>query len=364
MKLHEFVFTKKVPAKYYRHISFWLGWYIFLTLHFLLFLKNTEVPPSKFVTIFTIRTYVFLGQMIYTYTVVYFLLPKYAERKNTGLFFTITIGFALAIHSLTALIAFYYLDIFSQPADIFFLDVLNQARNFIRTGPIIICSLFLCCKMLKKYYIKLEERTALVKENADAELQLLKAQVHPHFLFNTLNNIYSSILNKSPQSATLVTKLSGTLHYMINECEAALVPLEKELKMITDYTGLEKIRYGDRLKMDITITGGPGNKMIAPLLLIPFLENSFKHGTSKMLIEPWIKLFIQADENILHFSLTNSKPVDTVQNGTGGIGLNNVRKRLELLYPNNHLLIVEFTKHTFTVNMQVPLENIKKEVVA
>jgi LytS/YehU family sensor histidine kinase len=98
--------------------------------------------------------------------------------------------------------------------------------------------------------------------------------------------------------------------------------------------------------------------------MMPFLENSFKHGTSKMLRDPWIKLFIQADENLLHFTLANSKPADENVNGKSGIGLSNVKKRLQLLYPQNHLLLVESTENTFTVNMQIPLRKFKEEVVA
>ncbi len=95
--------------------------------------------------------------------------------------------------------------------------------------------------------------------------------------------------------------------------------------------------------------------------MIPFVENSFKHGTSKMLKDPWIKLFIQADEDILHFTLTNSKPANEIVNVKGGIGLNNVKKRLELLYPSHHLLAIESSVNTFTVNMQIPLMEVYAE---
>jgi LytS/YehU family sensor histidine kinase len=103
--------------------------------------------------------------------------------------------------------------------------------------------------------------------------------------------------------------------------------------------------------------------MITPMLLIPFIENSFKHGTSKMRKEAWIKLFIRTDENVLRFSLTNSKPPEEKINCKKGIGLNNVKKRLELLYPQNHLLAIESTANTFTINMQVPLKKIENEVL-
>lgn len=206
----------------------------------------------------------------------------------------------------------------------------------------------------------MEERELLAQENANAELQILKAQIHPHFLFNTLNNIYSFTLNKSPKAGEMVLQLSDMIKYMINDCEEEFVSLNKELKMMSDYIELEKVRYGSRLDIQLEITGDYNTKIIAPLLMIPFVENSFKHGTSKMLRDPWIKLFIQADENLLHFSLANSKPADEIVNGKGGIGLNNVKKRLELLYPSNHLLTIESTVNTFTVNMQIPLQQMSE----
>ena len=209
----------------------------------------------------------------------------------------------------------------------------------------------------------MEEKQKLIKETAIAEMQLLKAQVHPHFLFNTLNNIYSFALNKLPEAGDLVLKLKDTTKYMVYECDTALVPLQEEIKMLEDYLELERVRYGKRLKIEINIDGECENKMVTPLLMIPFVENSFKHGASKMLKDPWIELSIQADENILHFTLANNKPADKGITAKKGIGLSNVKKRLELLYTQNHLLLIESTENTFTVNMQIPLYKMQEKVV-
>jgi LytS/YehU family sensor histidine kinase len=193
--------------------------------------------------------------------------------------------------------------------------------NFFNDGALMRCGLFLGCQTLKNYYLRSEEKAGILRENATAELQLLKAQVHPHFLFNTLNNIYSFSLSRSPFAASLVLKLSDTLRYMITECEAPLVPLEKELKMLNDYIGLESVRYGTRLNVEIKFEGDTDDKMIAPLLLIPLVENSFKHGTSQMLEQPWIRMIINTRENDLEFHLSNSKPEKiNTQDRNNGIG--------------------------------------------
>ena len=163
-------------------------------------------------------------------------------------------------------------------------------------------------KLVKRWWLKQKETEQLAKEKTKAELQLLKAQVHPHFLFNTLNNIYFFTLTNSTQAPVMIKKLSGMLHYILNECNLPLVPLEKEIKMIRDYMALEKIRYAEQMQMTIDIKEDHDSKMIAPLLLIPFVENSFKHGASKMITQPWVKLTISIEEDRLHFIIMNSKP--------------------------------------------------------
>ena len=205
----------------------------------------------------------------------------------------------------------------------------------------------------------------MIAETSHAEMQLLKAQVHPHFLFNTLNNIYSFALQKSPQAGGLVLKLSDTLKYMINDCDVPFVSLEKELKLIDDYIGLEKVRYGDRLDMKVDIKGDYKNKLIVPLLLIPFVENCFKHGSSKMLKQPWIKLKIVVNENDFLLDLRNNKPGEAFStNGKNGIGLKNVQKRLQLLYPQQHQLTIQQTEDEFLVQLKIPLQTDLKETQA
>ena len=216
--------------------------------------------------------------------------------------------------------------------------------------------LFLVIRSLKVYNETLEEKEALIRENAEAESQMLKAQVHPHFLFNTLNNIYSFALTGSPYAAGLVDNLSGTMHYMTAECEAPLVPLDKELRLISNYIELEKVRYGDRLDTDIRVDGDSSGKMVDPLLMIPLVENCFKHGASLLLEGSWIKLHIFIGSAVLRVEVCNNKPLHVPQGNRQGIGLNNVRKRLQLLHPGNHLLEIRSAPEEFTVFLQVPLK--------
>jgi LytS/YehU family sensor histidine kinase len=211
-------------------------------------------------------------------------------------------------------------------------------------------------KLMKRWWVKQEETAQLAIEKTRAELQLLKAQVHPHFLFNTLNNIYYFTLSGSPKAPEMINKLSGLLHYILNECSEPLVPVQKELAMIRDYMALEKIRYGEEMDMSIEMQDEGSEKLIAPLLLIPFVENSFKHGTSNMIVHPWVKLRITIEKGTLHLFISNSQPLKTErQLKKGNIGLKNVKQRLQLHYPGRHELNIVLEAESFTVNLKIGL---------
>jgi LytS/YehU family sensor histidine kinase len=223
----------------------------------------------------------------------------------------------------------------------------------------IIAGIAIMIKLVKRWWQKYQETEQLAKEKIKTELQLLKAQVHPHFLFNTLNNIYFFTLSASPKAPEMIKKLSSLLNYILNECNRSLVPLEKEIKMIQDYMELEKIRYGEHMNMSVELPSDCKNKMIAPLLLIPFVENSFKHGTSKVLTQPFVKLHIKIEENNLRFFILNSRPpVNETATTKGNIGLKNVRKRLELLYPGNHELTIITEADVFIVDLKIKLQTV------
>jgi LytS/YehU family sensor histidine kinase len=187
---------------------------------------------------------------------------------------------------------------------------------------------------------------------------LLKAQVHPHFLFNTLNNIYSYTQNVSPVGSKLVIGLSDLLRYILHEGSRQKVPLSSELKMIEDYMLLEQIRYGNRLEINKDIPADTKNLAIAPLILLPFVENCFKHGASNMLDKAWIRLAVDLDGNKMKVTLINAKlPEDQLDNKEpSGIGITNVRKRLELLYKDKYELVITEEEDVFIVNLWIELE--------
>ena len=368
-RLHNIIFSDDRSSRWKRHFLFWLAVFFYHLVRI-----GIMMPEINRTNIFSwLEMTIYWGvitNMLFSYSIVYFLVPKFFKKKNyilftIGLLFLyVLIQFLGFIHTLV-LLGNPVSEAIGYPGERL-IAILRPGFIRLFGNPPLICGLFLALKILKNWHLEHLKSETLAKENANAELQLLKAQIHPHFLFNTLNNIYSFSLNQSPQAGILVKKLSGMLSYMINECNEKLVPLEKEISLIQDYMALEKVRYGKRLMMDVEIHGDFENKFIAPLLMIPFIENSFKHGTSQMLRHPWIKLEIITINNQLFFKLSNSKPSLTGSNKMNkGIGMLNVKKRLQLLYPGKHELDIQSTDENFIVNMQILLEQnvlAKKEI--
>jgi len=251
------------------------------------------------------------------------------------------------------LMGFNYIGPLRNPTTNVFLGLMAGLRGAITIGGIAAA-----IKLMKYWYIKEQRNLQLQKENIESQLQLLKAQVHPHFLFNTLNSIYSYTQNTAPLASKLVMGLSDMLRYMLYECNQPLAPLSKEIKLLLDYCSLEKVRYDQHLDLQITVPASNRELYIAPLLLLPFVENCFKHGASNLVEQAWISLTISIDGRRKKMKLINSKPVDEKQAASNkrGIGIANVRARLDLLYAGKYELIITNELEVFIVNLTLELE--------
>ena len=358
MKIYNLIFSDKRSLRIKRHVIFWSAFYVYQVIRMSFLFPPQHVWNSAVVIMVSSLVWGLFHNMFVSYSVAYYLVPKFFVKRKY-------IKFATGILAILIIIFFYNM-LFVSVNRVFThaIGTTKQQPYIFLRGTLIrlvgnaplVCGLFISLKALKNWHLKQLENETLVKERANAELQLLKAQIHPHFLFNTLNNIYSFTLTKSPLAAELVQKLSDMLNYMITDCNEVFVPLEKEIHLIKDYIGLEKVRYGDRLDIQMHVNGRCENKMIAPLLMIPFVENCFKHGASMMRGQQWMHLIININESDLDFNLSNSKPLSPKPDKANtGIGLANVKKRLQLLYPGKHHLDINSSANTFSVYMKVNL---------
>ncbi|MBK9269971.1 MAG: sensor histidine kinase [Saprospiraceae bacterium] len=205
-------------------------------------------------------------------------------------------------------------------------------------------------------WIKIQkEKKELITKNVQTELQFLKNQINPHFLFNTLNNLYALTLKKSDYAPEVVLKLSDMMRYMLYECNEKWVSLSKEIQYIKNYVELERIRLSKQADITVETEGEPEGIYVAPLLFIPFIENSFKHGLKTSLDGAYIKAKFIIRSETVEFIVRNSKsqmmPGFAKKHKVGGIGLTNVRKRLELLYPDLHQLKTEESPDAYEIHL-------------
>lgn len=193
------------------------------------------------------------------------------------------------------------------------------------------------------------------EEKLHAELAYLKAQINPHFLFNTLNNIYSLALEKSDRTPGAIVRLSSMMRYVLLEAGKGKVPLEQEINYLTDYIGLQQTRFESFLRIDFSVTGRPEGKNIVPLLLIPFVENAFKHGVNPEEPAP-IRIGIDIDEQTLHLQVSNHKvTVQQPASDPGGLGIRNTQQRLAIFYPGQHDLLIKDGSATFDISLTLNL---------
>ncbi|MEM6770364.1 MAG: histidine kinase, partial [Bacteroidota bacterium] len=203
----------------------------------------------------------------------------------------------------------------------------------------------------------IEDYFELENRQLDSELRFLKAQVNPHFLFNTLNNLYYLAVNQSEQTPEVVAKLSGMMRYMIHESNTETVPLSKEVAYMEHYLDLEKLRLNEAVPITFEVDGDLSNSRIRPLILITFLENAFKHGISNNRDDSWITARLSVTEGKLHYRVANSMvahDAKTVREASG-IGLVSVRRRLALSYPGKHTLDIHEDADRYRVDLKIEL---------
>ena len=203
---------------------------------------------------------------------------------------------------------------------------------------------------------KEKEATEFRSEKLEAELKFLKSQINPHFLFNALNNIYSLTVIKSDRAPENLLKLSGMLRYMLYDCKADRVPLQKEIEYLRHFIGLHLLKDSRGLNVEADFDESRPQLSVAPMLFIPFVENAFKHSKVEDLAQGWIKISLHtADDHVL-FRVQNSVPETAyTKDMASGIGLSNVQRQLELLYPGRHTLRIEPGRDVFSVTLQIDL---------
>lgn len=295
--------------------------------------------------------------------VIRWLVPWFLERGRTALFAVLSLLTLLIAAETNVLVSYFYLEpTYAESYGRGYL-ALEQKTLIERLGfsPIIKFILFSKLPLLSypaavliagDFYRKQQKLLQLREQKQAAELSALKNQLNPHFIFNTLNNIYALAIKRSDQTAEAVAKLSGILDYVLYRCSAKYVSLTDEVAMIKDYVALEEFRFGERL--DVSFKNEISESVqIAPLLLLTLLENAFKHGVGQQLEHARVQLSLRTDDQFVIFSVRNTRPRCPAAStkDTKSIGLTNLRRQLDLLYPGAHSLEVEVDEAHHTVTL-------------
>lgn len=337
----------------YRHRLLWhlLFWIATFVVYWLTFAGYQDRYYEEFI----MNLYLLPARMIGTYSLIYFILPLATEKKKF-IVFAVLIIIHYIFYGFLIHLTFFTINPFPEYYKFASQSMFDLQKILtIAISNYGIPAMAAAIIIFKKWHVDALKNQQLTEEKMAAELNFLKAQIHPHFLFNTLNNLYGLTLIKSEKTSDVVLKLSDLLDYMIYKSNDEFVLLSKELTILDGYIELEKMRYNDRLDFKYDIIGEVGTHKIAPLILLPFIENCFKHGASNDRSNPIIHIAIKVSEKLLHFEAINSISEENsiIEAQEEGIGLHNVRRRLELIYPEQHELEILHGDKQFKAKLKV-----------
>ena len=374
MKSIKELFSKIDYNRIAYHVLFW----VIITMFYDIISSTVYSRELSQTLIIDILFYV-PTELIGVYFTIYFLMPKFLYKKK---YWQFSIWFFIFFATLVMLIGLplerYGIKLFYEQEYLAkgweFPDYWQYVRkHFLWTFTTILMIIGLASSIkFLKFLIKTQKhKKALIKEKLETELKLkeaelnyLKSQINPHFLFNALNNLYSLTLEKSDLAPKIVLKISSLLDYILYECNEPFTDLYKEAENLRNYVDLQKIRYGESVNIELNISDSLDDERIAPLLLLPFVENAFKHGPDKNVGEGIVSVEMNTNnDNMFYFKTENTK--NNVQNnGNSGIGLQNVKKRLELQYPGKYELNIEDSENKYIVELSIDLgkENIAQTV--
>ncbi|MBI5857432.1 MAG: sensor histidine kinase [Sphingobacteriales bacterium] len=330
-----------------QHVAFWA-----LVFALWYYLRYQDYETSFIAVQITLLKVLDLAGMIYLTN--YFLIPRFLYPKRYALFLLFFILMILGSSVIKVVLTGLILNqtgIFNVSADLKTKLYENAISDFF------LVSAGAAFKLIFDY-LKMQQNLAQVgKEKAETELNFLKSQINPHFLFNSLNSVYFLINKDNIEARDALHKFSEMLRYQLYEANGDKIPVERELNYLKDYIELQQLRKDEKnYSVQFNCSGNVKGLIIEPLLLIPFVENAFKHLSHHGRAMNFIKLDIGYTDHSLNFRIENSKEEDVPANGkSGGIGLVNVKRRLELLYPGKHRLDINESGDTYSVNLKIQL---------
>lgn len=330
------------------HVLFWITLYILDVVIFGLGYKNVD----GFITIVLAEV---PPQVLLAYAIMYWIIPKYLAEK-------------LFLKSISALVLVFLLSGFVGHILFLAFSLYEKGVGIADVPKILVRgfyaflhgSIAVAIKLVKLWYDNQRRVSEMEKAKLESELKMLRDQINPHFMFNTLNNLYGLIEKNTLHAQESVLRLSGILHYMLYQSRHDQIRLQEEIKCISDYIELEKLRYPGNLSISINIHDSVNSLSIVPLSIFPFVENSFKHGASEMIHDAWINIDFSSFKTHFVFKVENGKGPRINGTNVEGIGLNNAKRRLQLIYGDDHTLQIIDSPESFLVILKIALIRLSK----
>lgn len=334
------------------HLSFWC---VYLSFH----LYQTSMYQRR-VDDFNWNKAIMMISLQFSFTCLiaylgyFFFLPRFLKNKNKILYIA---GFLVVFAALITVRVHwqrYLIDGYTHQERYFY----SSSMIVQMVAVTLFITIFIGLLRFVRDWFQFEATKKEVEtEKLTSELNFLKAQINPHFLFNTLNNLYYLAYTRSENTTEVIAKLSQVMRYMIHDSNHPRVLLTKEIEYMENYISLERLRLNNQIPISLDISGNTEQVQIAPLILITFLENAFKHGVTNLNAQAWVKIRIDAKPDHLLYSVENSKIEQAMvdNGGKSGIGLANVRRRLDLLYPSQYDLKVEETEGSYYIKLKLPV---------
>lgn len=331
------------------HLSFWCVYLSFFVYQVSSYQRGPELDWARVLTI--VSTQVTFAALI-SYFNYFYLLPKLLEKKKV---FNYLLKF-VALFTVGIMVRIYI--------DRYLLDDFNHHNHYLYSTRFVVqvvtSNLFIVIfvgmlRFAQDWFELDAKRKEIEREKLIAELNFLKAQINPHFLFNTLNNLYYLAYSKSDNTTEVIDKLSKMMRYMIYDSNHPKVLLSKEIEYMQNYISLERLRLNNEIPIEFNIEGEPKDAMIVPLIFITFLENAFKHGVSGTQKDSWVRISIVLDGTSCIYTVENSKIKNSNTDTKSGIGLQNIQRRLELSYPGNYELISRDNADSYFVQLKLHL---------
>lgn len=343
------------------HIGFWACYFLLIFIVLAIYSKSGHAAGSHnrvMTALYSILLFAFIPSVISYFLYYFFLFPRYLQQKKIIL----AILFGLLISVVASILAYMLHRYFIESGQLADMDQggKNGRSTALRTITVMtfigaLCgTVALVIKGFITWFNEIKLKQVLREKNYEMEMALVKSQLDPHLLFNTINNIDALILKDSIAASDYLNKLSDIMRFILYETKGDKISLGKEIEYIDKYIALQKIRTANENYVHFEVIGSPGSKMIAPMVFIPFIENAFKHTNNKKLVNAISVRILIKDETVQLVCENKFDPKVAVQQTIGGLGNNLIKKRLDLIYAGNYTLDVHKTDDQYSINLTIP----------